>query len=168
MTRFLYGDRHSQQDYRHGYLHRLRFQTAFFMFVMMFVMMLMTASVFLAMPTGMLAVTAATAFAMLFVCHNTFVFCSLFRISACKGSGRALQPGCNVCVHINPAKRNVLDLKNETCKNREKRNVQKVSRTRRPKATKRFLTLIKSVWTHLCPTDIHFLVVVFDKISDDT
>ena len=26
---------------------------------------------------------------------------------------------------INPAKRNVLDLKNETCKNREKRNVLK-------------------------------------------
>lgn len=26
---------------------------------------------------------------------------------------------------VNPAKRNVLDLKNETCKNREKRNVQK-------------------------------------------
>lgn len=28
-------------------------------------------------------------------------------------------------IYLNPAKRNVLDLKNETCKNREKRNVQK-------------------------------------------
>ena len=33
-------------------------------------------------------------------------------------------------VEINPAKRNVLDLKNETCKNREKRNVLKKSHTR--------------------------------------
>ena len=31
---------------------------------------------------------------------------------------------------MNPAKRNVLDLKNETCKNREKRNVLKISHTR--------------------------------------
>ena len=37
---------------------------------------------------------------------------------------------------INPAKRNVLDLKNETYKIREKRNVLKVSRTRHSKATK--------------------------------
>ena len=39
-------------------------------------------------------------------------------------------------LHLNPAKRNVLDLKNETCKNQEKRNVQKVSRTRHSKAIK--------------------------------
>lgn len=38
---------------------------------------------------------------------------------------------------INPAKRNVLDLKNETCKNREKRNVLKISRTRHFKTTKK-------------------------------
>lgn len=38
---------------------------------------------------------------------------------------------------INPAKRNVLDLKNETCKNREKRNVLKNSRTRHFKTTKK-------------------------------
>lgn len=38
---------------------------------------------------------------------------------------------------VNPAKRNVLDLKNETCKNREKRNVQKNSRTRHFKTTKK-------------------------------
>lgn len=37
---------------------------------------------------------------------------------------------------VNPAKRNVLDLKNETCKNREKRNVQKISHTRHFKTTK--------------------------------
>ena len=41
----------------------------------------------------------------------------------------------NTCV--NPAKRNVLDLKNETYKIREKRNVLKVSRTRHSKATKK-------------------------------
>ena len=40
-------------------------------------------------------------------------------------------------IQINPAKRNVLDLKNETCKNREKRNVQKNSRTRHFKTTKK-------------------------------
>ena len=39
--------------------------------------------------------------------------------------------------HINPAKRNVLDLKNETCKNLEKRNVLKKSRTRHFKAIKK-------------------------------
>lgn len=39
--------------------------------------------------------------------------------------------------YLNPAKRNVLDLKNETCKNREKRNVQKNSRTRHFKTTKK-------------------------------
>lgn len=38
--------------------------------------------------------------------------------------------------HVNPAKRNVLDLKNETCKNREKRNVLKNSHTRHFKTTK--------------------------------
>lgn len=38
--------------------------------------------------------------------------------------------------HVNPAKRNVLDLKNETCKNREKRNVLKISHTRHFKTTK--------------------------------
>ena len=38
---------------------------------------------------------------------------------------------------VNPAKRNVLDLKNETCKNREKRNVQKISHTRHFKAIKK-------------------------------
>ena len=38
---------------------------------------------------------------------------------------------------VNLAKRNVLDLKNETCKNREKRNVQKNSRTRHFKTTKK-------------------------------
>lgn len=37
---------------------------------------------------------------------------------------------------LNPAKRNVLDLKNETYKIQEKRNVLKVSRTRHSKATK--------------------------------
>lgn len=46
---------------------------------------------------------------------------------------------CSSCVgsHINPAKRNVLDLKNETCKNREKRNVLKKSHTRHFKAIKK-------------------------------
>ena len=39
-------------------------------------------------------------------------------------------------VFVNPAKRNVLDLKNETCKNREKRNVLKISHTRHFKTTK--------------------------------
>lgn len=43
----------------------------------------------------------------------------------------------NATILINPAKRNVLDLKNETCKNREKRNVQKKSRTRHFKTTKK-------------------------------
>ena len=38
---------------------------------------------------------------------------------------------------VNPAKRNVLDLKNETCKNREKRNVLKISHTRYFKAIKK-------------------------------
>lgn len=38
---------------------------------------------------------------------------------------------------VNPAKRNVLDLKNETCKNREKRNVLKNSHTRHFKITKK-------------------------------
>ena len=38
---------------------------------------------------------------------------------------------------VNPAKRNVLDLKNETCKNREKRNVLKISHTRHSKAIKK-------------------------------
>lgn len=38
---------------------------------------------------------------------------------------------------INPAKRNVLDLKNETCKNREKRNVLKKSHTRHFNAIKK-------------------------------
>lgn len=37
---------------------------------------------------------------------------------------------------MNPAKRNVLDLKNETCKNWEKRNVLKISHTRHFKTTK--------------------------------
>lgn len=40
-------------------------------------------------------------------------------------------------LYINPAKRNVLDLKNETCKNREKRNVLKKSHTRHFKAIKK-------------------------------
>ena len=40
-------------------------------------------------------------------------------------------------IQINPAKRNVLDLKNETCKNREKRNVLKKSHTRHFKAIKK-------------------------------
>lgn len=39
--------------------------------------------------------------------------------------------------NVNPAKRNVLDLKNETCKNREKRNVLKISHTRHFKAIKK-------------------------------
>lgn len=39
-------------------------------------------------------------------------------------------------LYMNPAKRNVLDLKNETCKNREKRNVLKISHTRHFKTTK--------------------------------
>lgn len=38
---------------------------------------------------------------------------------------------------VNPAKRNVLDLKNETSKNREKRNVLKISHTRHFKTTKK-------------------------------
>lgn len=42
-----------------------------------------------------------------------------------------------VYLNVNPAKRNVLDLKNETCKNREKRNVLKISRTRHFKTTKK-------------------------------
>lgn len=44
---------------------------------------------------------------------------------------------CNIHYEINPAKRNVLDLKNETCKNREKRNVLKISHTRHFKTTKK-------------------------------
>lgn len=40
-------------------------------------------------------------------------------------------------VNVNPAKRNVLDLKNETCKNRKKRNVLKISHTRHFKTTKK-------------------------------
>ena len=40
-------------------------------------------------------------------------------------------------LYINPVKRNVLDLKNETCKNREKRNVLKISHTRHFKTTKK-------------------------------
>lgn len=40
-------------------------------------------------------------------------------------------------LQVNPAKRNVLDLKNETCKNREKRNVLKISHTRYFKAIKK-------------------------------
>lgn len=40
-------------------------------------------------------------------------------------------------LYFNPAKRNVLDLKNETCKNREKRNVLKISHTRHFKTTKK-------------------------------
>ena len=39
--------------------------------------------------------------------------------------------------NVNPAKRNVLNLKNETCKNREKRNVLKISHTRHFKTTKK-------------------------------
>lgn len=39
--------------------------------------------------------------------------------------------------YLYPAKRNVLDLKNETCKNREKRNVLKISHTRHFKTTKK-------------------------------
>ncbi|WP_298522027.1 hypothetical protein, partial [uncultured Prevotella sp.] len=46
--------------------------------------------------------------------------------------GRAVKDG-----NLNPAKRNVLDLKNETCKNLEKRNVLKKSRTRHFKAIKK-------------------------------
>ena len=42
-----------------------------------------------------------------------------------------------VGLNVNPAKRNVLDLKNETCKNREKRNVLKNSHTRHFKTTKK-------------------------------
>ena len=51
-----------------------------------------------------------------------------------------LQPvyeGKNISAYMNPAKRNVLDLKNETCKNREKRNVLKISHTRHFKTTKK-------------------------------
>ena len=43
----------------------------------------------------------------------------------------------NFVYDVNPAKRNVLDLKNETCKNREKRNVLKFSHTRHFKTTKK-------------------------------
>ena len=47
----------------------------------------------------------------------------------------------SICVavfaYVNPAKRNVLDLKNETCKNREKRNVLKKSHTQHFKTTKK-------------------------------
>ena len=42
-----------------------------------------------------------------------------------------------ILTDVNPAKRNVLDLKNETCKNREKRNVLKISHTRHFKTTKK-------------------------------
>ena len=45
--------------------------------------------------------------------------------------------GCYWAYQVNPAKRNVLDLKNETCKNLEKRNVLKKSRTRHFKAIKK-------------------------------
>ena len=43
----------------------------------------------------------------------------------------------SLALGLNPAKRNVLDLKNETCKNREKRNVLKISHTRHFKTTKK-------------------------------
>lgn len=43
----------------------------------------------------------------------------------------------NLVIVLNLAKRNVLDLKNETCKNREKRNVLKISHTRYFKAIKK-------------------------------
>lgn len=44
----------------------------------------------------------------------------------------------SICsIFMNPAKRNVLDLKNETCKNREKRNVLKISHTQHFKTTKK-------------------------------
>lgn len=52
-----------------------------------------------------------------------------------------IQPEISICHvetdQINPAKRNVLDLKNETCKNQEKRNVLKKSHTRHFKAIKK-------------------------------
>lgn len=57
----------------------------------------------------------------------------LDRADAEKRKGELVYVGSN----LNPAKRNVLDLKNETCKNREKRNVLKKSHTRRFKATKK-------------------------------
>lgn len=48
-----------------------------------------------------------------------------------------VEMGWKVNPNVNPAKRNVLDLKNETCKNREKRNVLKISHTRYFKAIKK-------------------------------
>ena len=41
------------------------------------------------------------------------------------GMGWNFVKGLSKYHELNPAKRNVLDLKNETCKNREKRNVLK-------------------------------------------
>ena len=58
----------------------------------------------------------------------------------CKGTNLSLEKRGEIpisLIHINPAKRNVLDLKNETCKNREKRNVLKKSHTRHFKAIKK-------------------------------
>ena len=53
-----------------------------------------------------------------------------------ENAGNLLEDNSGV-KRINPAKRNVLDLKNETCKNREKRNVLKISHTRHFKTTKK-------------------------------
>lgn len=52
-------------------------------------------------------------------------------------NGIELDPVAFSMAQVNPAKRNVLDLKNETCKNREKRNVLKNSHTRHFKTTKK-------------------------------
>lgn len=54
-----------------------------------------------------------------------------------KSLSRKLQYHYSYDAQVNPAKRNVLDLKNETCKNREKRNVLKISHTRHFKTTKK-------------------------------
>lgn len=65
-----------------------------------------------------------------------------YRVAHTSGMGKPslviyLHGGTSKGNDINPAKRNVLDLKNETCKNREKRNVLKNSRTRHFKITKK-------------------------------
>ena len=59
------------------------------------------------------------------------------RIKALLWRDRILEVYRNTGLQVNPAKRNVLDLKNETCKSREKRNVLKNSHTRPFKTTKK-------------------------------
>lgn len=73
-------------------------------------------------------------------CDGAYVYVGEWKYGVKNGKG--IVYGRNgtaiyVGMFVNPAKRNVLDLKNETCKNREKRNVLKISRTRHFKTTKK-------------------------------